>query len=175
MSSVHSYCKVTKYFNIDDVFGRYILNELINNEVLIYNNKNDSYNFNFKKFNNLNNNNLNKSINSINNNNIIIDIRINYFSYAEGKGDYSLNLYHKKISNKYKKTIWECYIIRFLKNNNKNKNTIKIIYNYLNNNLPLIAKIDLTIQNINEVLDNLENKCLIKKINEEKSIYYRYI
>ena len=161
--------------NLNDDLGRYILNELINNKVLIYNNKNDSYNFNFNKFNNLNNNILNKSINNINNNNIIIDIRINYFSYAEGKGDYSLNLYHKKISNKYKKTIWECYIIRFLKNNNKNKNTIKIIYNYLNNNLPLIAKIDLTIQNITEVLDNLENKCLIKKINEEKNIYYRYI
>ena len=161
--------------NLNDDLGRYILNELINKEILVYDNKKDSYSFNSKKIINLNNNFLNKSINSINNNNIIIDLRINYFSYAEGKGDYSLNLYHKKLSDKYKKTLWECYIVRFLKNNNKNKNTIKIIYNYLNNNLPLIAKIDLTIQNITEVLDNLENKCFIKKINEEKNIYYKFL
>jgi hypothetical protein len=110
---------------------------------------------------------------------LLIDIRVNYFTFCEGKYDYNLNLYHKKINEKYKKTIWNCYIVKYLKKPNDKKVKINEIFDYLQQEVPLIAKIELEIKSLETVLNELDEKGFIKKIIEKKNnsniIYYKYI
>ena len=74
------------------------------------------------------------------------------------------------------------YIVKYLKKNSDKKNKINEIFDYLQHDLPLIAKIGLEIKALETCLNELDEKGLIKKISEKKSsnsniinIYYKYI
>ena len=165
-----SFEEIKNNINLSDDLGRYLLNEMVKKNLIEYEENKDSYILSKK----LQNNNLEQQL--------LIDIRVNYFTFCEGKYDYNLNLYHKKINEKYKKTIWNCYIVKFLKKNHDKKNKINEIFDYLQHDLPLIAKIGLEIKALETCLNELDEKGLIKKISEKKSsnsniinIYYKYI
>ena len=165
-----SFEEIKNNINLSDDLGRYLLNEMVKKNLIEYEENKDSYILSKK----LQNNNLEQQL--------LIDIRVNYFTFCEGKYDYNLNLYHKKINEKYKKTIWNCYIVKYLKKNSDKKNKINEIFDYLQHDLPLIAKIGLEIKALETCLNELDEKGLIKKISEKKSsnsniinIYYKYI
>ena len=153
--------------NLSDDLGRFLLNEMVKKNILEYEENKDSYILSKK----IQNNNIEQQL--------LIDIRVNYFTFCEGKYDYNLNLYHKKINEKYKKTIWNCYIVKYLKKNNDKKNKINEIFDYLQQEVPLIAKIELEIKSLETVLNELDEKGFIKKITEKKNnsniIYYKYL
>ena len=164
-----SFEEIKNNINLSDDLGRYLLNEMVKKNLIEYEENKDSYILSKK----LQNNNLEQQL--------LIDIRVNYFTFCEGKYDYNLNLYHKKINEKYKKTIWNCYIVKFLKKNHDKKNKINEIFDYLQHDLPLIAKIGLEIKALETCLNELDEKGLIKKISEKKSsnsniinTYYKY-
>ena len=94
-----SFEEIKNNINLSDDLGRYLLNEMVKKNLIEYEENKDSYILSKK----LQNNNLEQQL--------LIDIRVNYFTFCEGKYDYNLNLYHKKINEKYKKTIWNCYIL----------------------------------------------------------------
>ena len=159
--------EIKNQINLSDDLGRYLLNEMVKKNILEYEENKDSFTLSKK----LQNNNIEQIL--------LIDIRVNYFTFCEGKYDYNLNLYHKKINEKYKKTIWNCYIVKYLKKHNDKKVKINEIFDYLQQEVPLIAKIELEIKSLEIVLNELDEKGFIKKIIEKKNntniIYYKYI
>ena len=62
---------------------------------------------------------------------------------------------------------------------NIKKNKINEIFDYLQQEVPLIAKIELEIKSLETVLNELDEKGFIKKITEKKNnsniIYYKYL
>ena len=161
--------------NLSDELGRFILNEMIKHKLIIYNEINDNYSLNkdFKI--------IKKDIN-INESNVLkeeeneIDIRINYKNFFEGKLDFNINSYQKKIGIKHQRMIIQCYIMKFLKmNKKKKKNDFNSVMEFLQKNLPLIGKMNLDNDELNENLKILNEKLFIKTTtNNKKEVFYHY-
>ena len=162
--------------NLSDDLGRFILNEMIQNNLILYNEEDDTYCINKKFIIENNKNELDVSMSVIyKDKESDIDIRINYKNFFEGKLNYNLNTYHKTIGIKHQRMIIQCYIVKFLKiNKDKNNNDFNMIFDYLQNNLPLIAKINLNKEELNTNLNILIEKCFISTIKKNKDIYYHY-
>ena len=162
--------------NLSDDLGRFILNEMIQNNLILYNEENDTYciNKNFK--NEQNKNELDVTMSTIiKDREADIDIRINYKNFFEGKLNYNINTYHKTIGIKHQRMIIQCYIVKFLKiNKDKKNNDFNMILDYLQNNLPLIAKMNLNKEELNTNLNILIEKCFISTTKKNKEIYYNY-
>ena len=105
-----------------------------------------------------------------------IDIRINYKNFFEGKLDFNINSYQKKIGIKHQRMIIQCYIMKFLKLNKDNKNNdFNSIMEYLQKNLPLIGKMNLDNDELKENLKILSDKLFIKTTtNSKKEVFYHY-
>ena len=160
--------------NLSDELGRFILNEMMKYKLIIYNEINDSYSLNkdFKI--------IKKDI-DVNMSNILkeeeeIDIRINYKYFFEGKLGFNINTYQKKIGIKHQRMIIQCYIMKFLKiNKNKKNNDFNSIMDYLQKNLPLIGKMNLDNEELNENLKILNEKLFITtSTNNNKEVFYHY-
>ena len=161
--------------NLSDELGRFILNEMIKHKLIIYNEINDNYSLNkdFKI--------IKKDIN-INESNVLkeeeneIDIRINYKNFFEGKLDFNINSYQKKIGIKHQRMIIQCYIMKFLKmNKDKKNNDFNSVMEFLQKNLPLIGKMNLDNDELNENLKILNEKLFIKTTtNNKKEVFYHY-
>ena len=166
--------------NLSDDLGRFILNEMMQYNLIIYNETDDSYclnkNFKFEK----NKNEIDADI-SVNVSVLYkegegdIDIRINYKNFFEGKLNYNINTYHKKLGIKHQRMIIQCYIVKFLKiNKDKKNNDFNMIIDYLQSNLPLIAKMNLDKEELNTNLDILLEKGFISNTKKNKDVFYNY-
>ena len=161
--------------NLSDELGRFILNEMIKHKLIIYNEINDNYSLNkdFKI--------IKKDI-YINESSVLkeeeseIDIRINYKNFFEGKLDFNINTYQKKIGIKHQRMIIQCYIMKFLKmNKDKKNNDFNSVMEFLQKNLPLIGKMNLDNDELNENLKILNEKLFIKTTtNNKKEVFYHY-
>jgi len=159
--------------NLSEELGRFILNEMIKHKLIIYDDANDIYslNQNFKI--------IKKNI-DVNMSNVFreseIDIRINYKFFFEGKLDFNINTYQKKIGIKHQRMIIQCYIMKFLKQNKEKKNNdFNSIMEYLQKNLPLIGKMNLDNDELNENLKILNEKLFITfTTNNKKEVFYHY-
>ena len=164
--------------NLSDDLGRFILNEMMQYNLVLYNDGDDTYkinkNFKIEK----NKNDLDVSVST----SVIykegegdIDIRINYKFFFEGKLNYNINTFHKKLGIKHQRMIIQCYIVKFLKmNKDKNNIDFNMILDYLQNNLPLIAKMNLDKEELNTNLNILLEKCFISSTKKNKEIFYHY-
>ena len=161
--------------NLSDELGRFILNEMMKYKLIIYNDINDTYsiNKNFKL--------IKKDIDvnmstTLNDEAGEIDIRINYKHFFEGKLDFNINTYQKKIGIKHQRMIIQCYIMKFLKMNKEKKNNdFNSIMEYLQKNLPLIGKMNLDNDELNENLKILSEKLFINcTTNSKKEVFYHY-
>ena len=159
--------------NLSEELGRFILNEMIKHKLIIYDDANDIYslNQNFKI--------IKKNI-DVNMSNVFreseIDIRINYKFFFEGKLDFNINTYQKKIGIKHQRMIIQCYIMKFLKQKKEKKNNdFNSIMEYLQKNLPLIGKMNLDNDELNENLKILNEKLFITfTTNNKKEVFYHY-
>ena len=159
--------------NLSEELGRFILNEMIKHKLILYDDANDIYslNQNFK--------NIKKDI-DVSMSNVLgeseIDIRINYKDFFEGKLDFNINTYQKKIGIKHQRMIIQCYIMKFLKQNKEKKNNdFNSIMEYLQKNLPLIGKMNLDNEELNENLKILNEKLFITcTSNNKKEVFYHY-
>lgn len=162
--------------NLSDDLGRFILNEMMQHNLILYEEADDSYcinkNFKIEK----NKNELDVDISIIyKDGEGDIDIRINYKNFFEGKLNYNINTYHKKLGIKHQRMIIQCYIVKFLKKNkDKQNNDFNMILDYLQNNLPLIAKMNLDKEELNANLNILSEKCFITSIKKNKDVFYHY-
>ena len=161
--------------NLSDELGRFILNEMIKHKLIIYNEINDNYSLNkdfkiIKKDININESSVLKEEESE------IDIRINYKNFFEGKLDFNINTYQKKIGIKHQRMIIQCYIMKFLKmNKDKKNNDFNSVMEFLQKNLPLIGKMNLDNDELNENLKILNEKLFIKTTtNNKKEVFYHY-
>ena len=149
------------------------VNEMIKHKLILYDDANDIYslNQNFK--------NIKKDI-DVSMSNVLgeseIDIRINYKDFFEGKLDFNINTYQKKIGIKHQRMIIQCYIMKFLKQNKEKKNNdFNSIMEYLQKNLPLIGKMNLDNEELNENLKILNEKLFITSTsNNNKEVFYHY-
>ena len=159
--------------NLSEELGRFILNEMMKHKLILYDDTNDIYslNQNFK--------NIKKDI-DVSMSNVLgeseIDIRINYKDFFEGKLDFNINTYQKKIGIKHQRMIIQCYIMKFLKQNKEKKNNdFNSIMEYLQKNLPLIGKMNLDNEELNENLKILNEKLFITcTSNNNKEVFYHY-
>ena len=159
--------------NLSEELGRFILNEMMKHKLILYDDTNDIYslNQNFK--------NIKKDI-DVSMSNVLgeseIDIRINYKDFFEGKLDFNINTYQKKIGIKHQRMIIQCYIMKFLKQNKEKKNNdFNSIMEYLQKNLPLIGKMNLDNEELNENLKILNEKLFITcTSNNKKEVFYHY-
>ena len=159
--------------NLSEELGRFILNEMMKHKLILYDDTNDIYslNQNFK--------NIRKDI-DVSMSNVLgeseIDIRINYKDFFEGKLDFNINTYQKKIGIKHQRMIIQCYIMKFLKQNKEKKNNdFNSIMEYLQKNLPLIGKMNLDNEELNENLKILNEKLFITSTsNNNKEVFYHY-
>ena len=159
--------------NLSEELGRFILNEMMKHKLILYDDANDIYslNQNFK--------NIKKDI-DVSMSNVLgeseIDIRINYKDFFEGKLDFNINTYQKKIGIKHQRMIIQCYIMKFLKQNKEKKNNdFNSIMEYLQKNLPLIGKMNLDNEELNENLKILNEKLFITcTSNNKKEVFYHY-
>ena len=159
--------------NLSEELGRFILNEMMKHKLILYDDTNDIYslNQNFK--------NIRKDI-DVSMSNVLgeseIDIRINYKDFFEGKLDFNINTYQKKIGIKHQRMIIQCYIMKFLKQNKEKKNNdFNSIMEYLQKNLPLIGKMNLDNEELNENLKILNEKLFITcTSNNKKEVFYHY-
>ena len=159
--------------NLSEELGLFILNEMIKHKLILYDDANDIYslNQNFK--------NIKKDI-DVSMSNVLgeseIDIRINYKDFFEGKLDFNINTYQKKIGIKHQRMIIQCYIMKFLKQNKEKKNNdFNSIMEYLQKNLPLIGKMNLDNEELNENLKILNEKLFITcTSNNKKEVFYHY-
>ena len=161
--------------NLSDELGRFILNEMIKHKLIIYNEINDNYTLNkdfkiIKKDIDINECSVLKEEESE------IDIRINYKNFFEGKLDFNINTYQKKIGIKHQRMIIQCYIMKFLKmNKDKKNNDFNSVMEFLQKNLPLIGKMNLDNDELNENLKILNEKLFIKTTtNNKKEVFYHY-
>ena len=146
---------------------------MIKHKLILYDDANDIYslNQNFK--------NIKKDI-DVSMSNVLgeseIDIRINYKDFFEGKLDFNINTYQKKIGIKHQRMIIQCYIMKFLKQNKEKKNNdFNSIMEYLQKNLPLIGKMNLDNEELNENLKILNEKLFITSTsNNNKEVFYHY-
>ena len=162
--------------NLSDDLGRFILNEIMKYNLILYKEEDDTYciNKNFKIEKNKKDLDLDVSM-AYKDSEGDIDIRINYKLFFEGKLDYNINIYQKKIGIKHQRMIIQCYIMKFLKTNkDKNNNDFNMILDYLQNNLPLIGKMNLDKEELKINLDILIEKCFINTSKKNKNIYYHY-
>ena len=162
--------------NLSDDLGRFILNEMMQYKLILYNEEDDTYglNKNFKIEKNKNEINVNMSF-IYKDGEGDIDIRINYKNFFEGKLNYNINTYNKKIGIKHQRMIIQCYIVKFLKiNKDKKNNDFNMILDYLQNNLPLIAKMNLDKNELNTNLETLIEKGFINSTKRNKDIFYHY-
>ena len=162
--------------NLSDDLGRFILNEMMQYKLILYNEEDDTYglNKNFKIEKNKNEINVDMSF-IYKDGEGDIDIRINYKNFFEGKLNYNINTYNKKIGIKHQRMIIQCYIVKFLKiNKDKKNNDFNMILDYLQNNLPLIAKMNLDKNELNTNLETLIEKGFINSIKHNKDIFYHY-
>ena len=161
--------------NLSDELGRFILNEMMKHKLILYDETNDNYSLNkdFKI--------IKKDI-DINISSILkegegeIDIRINYKNFFEGKLDFNMNTYKKILGIKHQRMIIQCYIMKFLKmNKGKKNNDFNSIMEYLQKNLPLIGKMNLDNDELNENLKVLLEKLFItSSTNKNKEVFYHY-
>ncbi len=159
--------------NLSEELGRFILNEMMKHKLILYDDANDIYslNQNFKI--------IKKDI-DVSMSNVLrqseIDIRINYKYFFEGKLDFNINTYQKKIGIKHQRMIIQCYIMKFLKQNKEKKNNdFNSIMEYLQKNLPLIGKMNLDNEELNENLKILNEKLFITSTsNNNKEVFYHY-
>ena len=162
--------------NLSDDLGRFILNEIMQHNLILYNEEDDTYSINkdFKIEKNKKDLDVGMSI-AYKDSEEDIDIRINYKLFFEGKLNYNINAYQKKIGIKHQRMIIQCYIMKFLKmNKDKNNNDFNMILDYLQNNLPLIGKMNLDKEELKINLDVLIEKCFIKTSQKNKNIFYHY-
>ena len=152
--------------NLSEELGRFILNEMMKYKLIIYDEINDSYslNKNFKIIKNDIDVNMSTALGESE-----IDIRINYKYFFEGKIDFNINTYQKKIGIKHQRMIIQCYIMKFLKENkNKKNNDFNSIMEYLQKNLPLIGKMNLDNEELSENLKILIEKLFITSTTNNK-------
>ena len=162
--------------NLSDDLGRFILNEMMQYKLILYNEEDDTYglNKNFKIEKNKNEINVDMSF-IYKDGEGDIDIRINYKNFFEGKLNYNINTYNKKIGIKHQRMIIQCYIVKFLKiNRDKKNNDFNMILDYLQNNLPLIAKMNLDKNELNTNLETLIEKDFINSTKKNKDTFYHY-
>ena len=164
---------IKEKINLSEELGRFILNEMMKHKLIIYEEISDNYslNQNFKI--------IKKEI-DVNMSTAYgegeIDIRINYKYFFEGKLDFNINTYQKKIGIKHQRMIIQCYIMKFLKQNKEKKNNdFNSIMEYLQKNLPLIGKMNLDNEELNENLKILSEKLFITSVtNNKKEVFYHY-
>ena len=168
--------EIKNEINLTDELGRFILNEMIKFNLISYNDSEDNYYFN-KNF-SLDKNRISNIDPSMSTafKEEEIDIRINYKFFFEGKIDFNINTYKKKIGIKHQRMIIQCYIMKFLKiNKDKKNNDFNNIMEYLQKNLPLIGKMNLDNEELNENLKILSEKLVIvTTTNTNKEIFYHY-
>ena len=159
--------------NLSEELGRFILNEMMKYKLILYDEINDSYslNKNFKIIKNDIDINISTALGESE-----IDIRINYKYFFEGKIDFNINTYQKKIGIKHQRMIIQCYIMKFLKQNkDKKNNDFNSIMEYLQKNLPLIGKMNLDNEELNENLKILLEKLFItSSTNNKKEVFYHF-
>ena len=160
--------------NLSDVLGRFILNEMTQCNLVIFKEAEDTYsiNKNFKIDKKINETDVSMMIDK-NSDDVDIDIRINYKFFFEGKLNFNMNKFQKKLGTKHQEMIIQCYIVKFLKmNNDKKINDFDLILDYLQNNLPLIAKINLDKDELNKNLNILIEKGFITTTKKNKDKFY---
>lgn len=101
-----------------------------------------------------------------------LDIRVNYELYFEGGGDYST--YHRKMTEKYQGMLWDCYIVKYLKQKQSTKktSTIEDILTYLNESLPSNSKSFLSLENLSKNMTRLVTKGFVSNPSPNN---YKYI
>ena len=168
--------EIKNEINLTDELGRFILNEMIKKNLLLYHDSDDGYYLN-KNF-VLKNNKISNIDPSVSKAFIDeeIDIRINYKFFFEGKLDFNINTYKKKIGIKHQRMIIQCYIMKYLKmNKGKKNNDFNTIMDYLQKNLPLIGKMNLDNEELNDNLKILLEKLFITSTtNSNKEVFYHY-
>ena len=101
-----------------------------------------------------------------------IDIRVNYELFFEGGGDYST--YHRKMTEKYQGMLWDCYIVKYLKQKQSTKktSTIEDILKFLNESLPSNSKSYLSLESLSKNMTRLVTKGFISNPSPSN---YKYI
>ena len=159
--------------NLSEELGRFLLNEMIKYKLITYDEINDNYslNKNFKIIKKDIDVNMRTALGESE-----IDIRINYKLFFEGKLDFNINTYQKKIGIKHQRMIIQCFIMKYLKQNkDKKNNDFNSIMEYLQKNLPLIGKMNLDNEELNENLKILSEKLFItSSTNNKKEVFYHY-
>ena len=166
--------EIKSEINLSDELGRFILNEMMKYKLIIYNDINDIYSLN-KDFKVIKKD-IDVAMSNILKEGEEIDIRINYKHFFEGKLDFNINTYQKKIGIKHQRMIIQCFIMKFLKmNKDKKNNDFNSIMDYLQKNLPLIGKMNLDNEELNENLKILIEKLFITtSTNKNKEVFYHY-
>lgn len=141
---------IKKEIGIKEEIIRFLLGEMVNSGIVIFDDENDIYS-------------INGSYGEPKENNLI-DIRVNYEVFFEGGSVYTK--YAKKMTEKYQVMIWDCYIIKQLKK--IKKSTLEDIYTHLNNVLPTASISYLTKEKLENTLSLLVTKGLLSK---EKNIF----
>ena len=166
--------EIKSEINLSDELGRFILNEMMKYKLIKYNDINDIYSLN-KDFKVIKKD-IDVTMSNIFKEGEEIDIRINYKHFFEGKLDFNINTYQKKIGIKHQRMIIQCFIMKFLKmNKDKKNNDFNSIMDYLQKNLPLIGKMNLDNEELNENLKILIEKLFITtSTNKNKEVFYHY-
>jgi len=170
------YDDIKNEINLSDDLGRFILNEMMQYNLVLYNESEDTYclNKSFKVEKNKNEIDVSTSV-IYKDGEGDIDIRINYKFFFEGKLNFNINKYHKKLGIKHQRMIIQCYIVKFLKmNKDKKNNDFNTILDYLQNSLPLIAKMNLDKEELNANIDILLEKGFITSIKINNATFYHY-
>lgn len=141
---------------IADDLLRFILQEMIKVKIIEFDDGKDVYWINS----NMNINNTNKSV---------IDIRINYEVYFISGGNYSQ--YYNQIDTKYQHILWDCYVVKYLKNNKHKTHSIKDILTHLLSILPKPAINNLNEDTLSINLNTLVTKGFIIKTNQNTFKY----
>lgn len=152
------FSEIKQEINADEDMIRFLLYEIEKKDIISYDDKNDSYWIKEKVKNVLPNS--------------TIDIRVNYELFFEGGGNYST--YQRKMTEKYQGMVWDCYIIKHLKQEQKTKklSSLDSILDYLKESLPNNSKSFLTKDTLTKNLSVLVTKGFI---TNPSPFQYKYI
>lgn len=152
------FSEIKPEINVDEDMIRFLLCEIEKKDIISYDDKNDTYWINEKVKNALPSS--------------TVDIRVNYELFFEGGGNYST--YQRKMTEKYQGMVWDCYIIKHLKQEQKTKkpSSLDSILDYLKATLPNNSKSFLTKETLTKNLSVLVTKGFI--INPSP-FQYKYI
>ena len=147
------FAEIKNEIAIDGDLLRFILEAMIKVKIIAFDNGNDVYWISC-------NMNASKSV---------VDIRINYEVYFISGGNYSQ--YYNQIDTKYQHILWDCYVVKYLKNNKHKTHSIKDIFTHLLSALPKPATHNLNEDTLSINLNTLVTKGFIIKTKQNTFKY----